>query len=245
MKKVIYILLAFLYIGVDESRAQSMTYYHDSSKQGQIQVMELGAGNLTPELYYTVTHRSYKNGAKAPTSVKNTLRLAANTASIPQVEYADTIQADLEGRAKIEALNIADRQVDLAWVTEGSKIESKLLAFKNNINYLNGKAKADEITGWTELGQMFDFAIKTTRNAYMPNSERQKQYIAIYDEIVKSNDNLLLRVRFLTTKNQADHLVQAMARFQHRVGENATAGYNRWRDAANEGSAQHTSNNNP
>ena len=113
MKKVIYILLAFLYIGVDESRAQSMTYNHDSSKQGQIQVMELGAGNLTPELYYTVTHRSYKNGAKAPTSVKNTLRLAANTASIPQVEYADTIQANLEGRAKIEALNIADRQVDL------------------------------------------------------------------------------------------------------------------------------------
>ena len=226
-----------------ESHAQSMTYNHDASKQGQIQVMELGAGNLTPELYYTVTHRRYKNGAKAATSVKNTLRIAANTASIPQVEYADSIQADLEGRAKIEAANIADRQVDLAWVTEGNKIESKQLAFKNNINALNGKAQTEEITNWTELGQMYDFAIKATRQAYMPNSERQKQYLAIYDEIVKSNDHLLLRVRYLTTKNQADHLVQAMSRFQHRVSENATAGYNRWRDASHEGSTRRVSNN--
>ena len=50
-------------------------------------------------------------------------------------------------------------------------------------------------------------------------------------------------VRYLTTKNQADHLVQAMSRFQHRVSENATAGYNRWRDASYEGSARRTSNN--
>ena len=242
MKKVVICSILCICVGF-ESHAQSMTYNHDDSKQGQIQVMELGAGNLTPELYYTVTHRRYKNGAKAVTSVKNTLRIAANTASIPQVEYADSIQADLEGRAKVEAANIVDRQVDLAWVTEGNKIEGKLLAFKNNINALNGKAKTEEITNWTELGQMYDFAIKATRQAYMPNSERQKQYLAIYDEIVKNNDYLLLRVRYLTTKNQADHLVQAMSRFQHRVGENATAGYNRWRDASYEGSARRTSNN--
>ena len=236
-------ILGFAFVA--QSEAQSMTFNHDESKQGQIQVMELGAGALTPEVYYSVTHSKYKDGAKAATSVKNTLRIAANTSSIPQVEYADSIQADLESRAKVEAANMADRQVDLAWVTEGSKIEGKLLVFKNNINALQGKAKNDEITGWTELGRMFDFAIKTIRQAYMPNSERQKQYLAIYEEIVRSNDNLLLRVRFLTTKNQADHLVQAMSRFQHRVGENATAGYNRWRDAANEGSGRHVSNPNP
>ena len=241
-----YCLLFFIFCSfLIETAAQTMTFNHDDSKQNQIQVMELGAGALTPEVYYTVTHKKYKDGAKAATSVKNTLRIAANTSSIPQVEYADSIQADMESRAKVEAANMADRQVDLAWVTEGGKIEGKLFVFKNNINALQGKAKNDEITGWTELGRMFDFAIKTIRQAYMPNSERQKQYLAIYDEIVRSNDNLLLRVRFLTTKNQADHLVQAMSRFQHRVGENATAGYNRWRDAANEGSGRHISNPNP
>ena len=231
MNKSVYVAMIMLGAGL-QAKAQSITYNHDDSKQGQIEVMELGAGNLTPELYYTITHNSYKKGAKSPTSVKNTLRIAANTASLPQVEYADTIQADLESRAKIEAMNVADREVDVAWMTEGSKIEGKLHALKSNISFLSGRTSDDEIDAWNELSSLYDFAIKATKKAYMPNSEREKQYLAIYDEIVSSNDNLLLRIRYLATKNQADKLVATLARFQHRVGENATAGYNRWHDAA-------------
>ena len=74
------------------------------------------------------------------------------------------------------------------------------------------------------------FAIKTVRKGYMPNSELQKQYLAIFDEVTASNDKLILRVRFLATKQRADRIVTAMSRFQHRVKENATAAYNRWRD---------------
>ena len=227
----------------NQSWGQSMTYNHDASKMGQIQVMELGAGSLTPDIYYSITHSSYKKGAKAATSVKNTLRMAANVASMPQVEYADSIKADLEGRAKIEAANIADRQIDLAWLTEGEKIQSKLWAFKSNIGSLNGKTNNEEITAWEDLVKIYDFAIKTTKKAYMPNSERQKQYLAIYDELTTANDNLLLRIRYLATKSQADKLVAAMTRFQHRVNENATASYNRWRNSANEaGAVKHKTN---
>ena len=213
---------------------QSMTYNHDASKMGQIQVMELGAGVLTPDLYYSITHSGYKKGAKSATSVKNTLRMAANIASMPQVEYADSIKADLEGRAKVEATNIADRQIDIAWLTEGERIQAKLRAFKSNIGSLNGKTCSEEITAWEYLGKMYDFAIKTTKKAYMPNSERQKQYLAIYDEITTTNDNLLLRIRYLATKRQADNIVAAMTQFHHRVSENATASYNRWRNSAND-----------
>lgn len=219
---------------------QSMTYNHDASKMGQIQVMELGAGVLTPDLYYSITHSGYKKGAKSATSVKNTLRMAANIASMPQVEYADSIKADLEGRAKVEAINIADRQIDIAWLTEGERIQAKLRAFKSNIGSLNGKACSEEITAWEDLGKMYDFAIKTTKKAYMPNSERQKQYLAIYDEITTTNDNLLLRIRYLATKRQADNIVAAMTQFHHRVSENATASYNRWRNSANDaGTVKH------
>lgn len=219
---------------------QSMTYNHDASKMGQIQVMELGAGVLTPDLYYSITHSGYKKGAKSATSVKNTLRMAANIASMPQVEYADSIKADLEGRAKVEATNIADRQIDIAWLTEGERIQAKLRAFKSNIGSLNGKTCSEEITAWEYLGKMYDFAIKTTKKAYMPNSERQKQYLAIYDEITTTNDNLLLRIRYLATKCQADNIVAAMTQFHHRVSENATASYNRWRNSANDaGTVKH------
>ena len=102
MRKTIY-TVSILWFCMSGANAQTMTYNHDASKQAQIEVMEVGAGSLTPELYYKVTHHNYWEGAKATTSVKNTLRLATNAASIPQVEYADSIQADLEGRAKIEA----------------------------------------------------------------------------------------------------------------------------------------------
>lgn len=222
---------------------QSMTYNHDASKMGQIQVMELGAGVLTPDLYYSITHSGYKKGAKSATSVKNTLRMAANIASMPQVEYADSIKADLEGRAKVEATNIADRQIDIAWLTEGERIQAKLRAFKSNIGSLNGKTCSEEITAWEDLEKMYDFAIKTTKRAYMPNSERQKQYLAIYDEITTTNDNLLLRIRYLATKRQADNIVAAMTQFHHRVSENATASYNRWRNSANDaGTVKHKTN---
>lgn len=224
-------IMAFAAINV---HGQSMTYNHDASKQAQIEVMELGAGELSPEIYYRTTHNSYRKGAKAQTSVKNQLRIATNVSSLPQVEYADSIKENLESRAKEEAINVADREVDMAWLTEGNKITEKLMALKNNVTYLNGKAKQDEIESWNELGKMYDFAIKVTKKAYMPNSERQKQYIAILDEITASNDYLLLRIRYLTTKSKADKLVAALARFQHRVGENATASYNRWRNSANE-----------
>ena len=231
------LVLLMVAVGCLQSFAQTMTCNHDASKCGQIQVMELGAGALTPDLYYSITHSIYKKCAKSATSVKNTLRMATNVASLPQVEYADSIKADLESRAKVEAANIADREIDMAWLTEGEKIQSKLWAFKSNIGNLNGRTRNDEITEWNNLASMYDFAIKATRNAYMPNSERQKQYLAIYDELTASNDQLLARIRFLATKNQADKLVATMANFRHRTSENAAASYNRWRDSADKGGA--------
>ena len=42
-------------------RAQSVTYNHDAPKRNQITVMETGTGALTPEFYYTLLHRKYKN----------------------------------------------------------------------------------------------------------------------------------------------------------------------------------------
>ena len=92
----------------------------------QITVEETGAGALKPELYYTLLHNKYKKTA----AVKNklTFRTAAGVASYQQVDEAEAIDSALTSRAKIEALNVADRQVDLAWLAEKDKIESQMLA---------------------------------------------------------------------------------------------------------------------
>lgn len=119
-------------VAVFECLAQKPSYNHDAAKMNQITVMETGAGALTPIAYYRLLHNNYQKSA----AIKNKLefRTASGIGAYQQVEYADSLAAYLEARAKIEALNMADRQIDLAWKTEGSKINDKLDAFHNNIN---------------------------------------------------------------------------------------------------------------
>ena len=110
------------------SSAQSyVTYNHDATKMNQITVQEIGVGGLTPAFYYDVFHNSYQKSAAR----KNKLgfRSLAGVSSYQQVDVADSIKTYLTKRAEIEALNVADRQIDIAWLVEGNKITDKLTAF--------------------------------------------------------------------------------------------------------------------
>lgn len=207
-----------------------ITYFHDSSKKNQITVMETGIGSLTPGVYYELLHKDYSNSAASTN--KNNLRLSATLSSHKQVEYADSIKTSLESRAKEEEINILDRKIDVAWQAEGNKLDNKILAFKNNINQLSGKCSAEELQDWQELGECYSFAVRTLKMSYMPNSERQKQYLALSEDVTKKNDMLLNRVKILTYKHKADLIMRAMSGFNHRVQENSAASYNRWRDAS-------------
>ena len=212
--------------------SQTMTFYHDESKSAQISVMELGQKALTPQYYYQLTHRSYYSNANSADWVKESLRGQAGAASYIQVSPADTIRADLESRAEVEAANVLDRLVDGMWVVEGPKIEGKLKTYRDNILFLTGRAKQQEIDNWVEMGNMYEFAAKAIHEAYLANSERQKMYLGIYSEIVRGNDLLLRRISYLKVKQRADQLNAALSNFSHRAKEEAPAAYNRWREAA-------------
>ena len=125
-------IMLMLGVAISGNAQSGVTYNHDSSKKNQITVMEIGSGSLSPELYYQLLHSSYKKSAAS----KNKLgfRTTAGIGAYNQVEYAEAIDSALTKRAEIEALNMADRQVDLAWKVEGSKINSKMDAFKKNID---------------------------------------------------------------------------------------------------------------
>lgn len=227
--KFTVILLLFSPLFSLQGKAQSYSYLHDNSKMNQITVMELGAGTLTPAIYYNLFHKNYKKTALLPTSSKNTLRINAFMASSDQVEFADSIEADLEKRAKVEALNLADRQIDVAWQTMGNKINNKLRLLKNNINSLNGKTNHAEIEEWNNKTKQYEFAIKCMKKAYVANANRQQQYMAIYNEINTSNEYLLQRVRYLALKVEAEKIASSMSgNTIHRVKEESTAAYNRW-----------------
>ena len=190
------------------AKAQYVTYNHDSPKMNQITVGETGAGGLKPELYYTLLHNKYKKTA----AVKNKLafRTTAGVASYQQVDEAEAIDSALTSRAKIEALNVADRQVDLAWLAEKDKIESQMRQFQKNIDRIlltGGSPKEKE--RWSDYYQVYQCAIKATKDAYMPNAERKRQYLQIYADVSKQNDVLVKYLVQLSNRNATKNLLSA------------------------------------
>ena len=224
-------VIVFVTLSTLEVAAQSyVTYNHDAAKMNQITVQEIGAGGLTPALYYDAFHHSYQKSAASKN--KLTYRSLAGVAGWQQVEDADSVKASLEKRAEIEALNVADRQVDIAWLAEGTKVTNKLNDFQSNINRIIGAGGTfNDKARWENYYGMFQCAIKATQDAYMPNAQRKKEYLAIYADICRENETLVKYIVQLNNRTRTKALLEATSNRPNRNGANATAAFNRWRDA--------------
>lgn len=189
-------------------QAQSVTYNHDSPKQNQITVMETGAGALSPDLYYVLLHNKYKKSAAAKN--KLSFRTVAGINLYNQVDEAEAIDSALVNRAKIEALNVADRQIDLAWLAEREKVSGQMERFKRNIDrILLAGGKPEDKERWTEYYHLYECAIDATQDAYMPNAQRKKEYLRIYEDVARQNEIL---VGYLARRQNAtvtDNLLNA------------------------------------
>ncbi len=203
-----WLFTTMLLVATIAANAQYVTYNHDSPKMNQITVEETGAGALKPESYYTLLHNKYKKTA----AVKNklTFRTAAGVASYQQVDEAEAIDSALTSRAKIEALNVADRQVDLAWLAEKDKVESQMRQFQKNIDRITmtgGSPKEKE--RWNDYYRVYQCAIKATRDAYMPNAQRKKEYLQIYADVSRQNDVLVKYLVQLSNHRATKNLLSA------------------------------------
>lgn len=210
--------------------AQRVTYNHDNAKMNQVTVQETGAGTLTPDLYYSILHNRYKKKAQAEN--KMTFRTTAGISAYQQVDDAEKIDSAMIKRAEIEALNMADRQVDLAWLAESRKIEEKMADFQRNINRImtvGGKNAHQQL--WREYYNKFTTAITAVRQAYMPNSQRKKEYLHIYADITRANDDLIRFLVHLNGRGETSRLLAANYRKPDNRRHIAQATMNRWRGA--------------
>lgn len=189
----------------------AQTYNHDASVYNQFLVGETGGGSLTPQLYYDATHSSYQKWAHMEN--KNLFRGQLTLVLEREKPMAEQIDSALTYRAKIEAMNVADRTpkaLDLAWQAEKGKIEKKFQLFRENINKItmNGGTSQD-YRDWLEIYNCLQTALQAVRDAYMPLNERKKQYLEIYHDIVLRNNQL---VQFITSRScgkEADELLRS------------------------------------
>lgn len=213
--------------------AQSVTYSHDDPKLKQITVQEIGSGALAPDAYYWALHNSYRKTA----AQKNKLgyRTSAGIAAYQQVDDADKLDSAMVKRAAVEALNVADRTggaLDLAWGVEGSKVTRKLETFETNIRcILQVGGTAVEQRYWQEQAAVFKTAIKATQEAYMPNAQRKKQYLAIYRDLAKKNESLVLYISRLSTSIKTSELLRATYDKPDSKAQIVAAAMGRWRSA--------------
>ena len=197
------------------SQAQSVSYSHDASKMNQVTVMEIGSGTLTPDYYYWLLHNSYKKTANE----KNKLgyRTLSGLNAYNQVEMAESLDSAMVKRAKVEALNIADRQggaLDIAWKVEGEKLTNKLEDYKKNIDRILGAGGSpDNQERWKDDYNMYKCAIKATQDAYMPNETLVKYVVRLYNA------------------TQTTELLSGTYNKPNRVGSIAASALNRWREA--------------
>lgn len=191
--------LVVLLASVVCARAQYVTYNHDAAKMNQVKVMETGTGALSPDLYYTLLHNKYKKSASAKN--KLSFRTQSGIHLYNQVDEAKAIDTALVKRAEIEALNMADRQVDIAWQAEGDKVNKMMERFRRNIDRIvtAGGSPSDKVR-WTEYYRVYACALSATRDAYMPNAQRKKEYLRIYEDVSKQNE---LLVHYIVSRHNA------------------------------------------
>lgn len=236
MKRRLHIIIgigAAVFAIMPKTFAQSVTYSHDAAKMNQITVAEIGSGSLTPGLYYQLLHNSYQKSAAA----KNKLgfRTAAGINLYNQVDDAEALDSALTQRARIEALNVADRSggvADMAWIAEGNKVSSSLEKFELNIRRITeAGGSAGEQEYWKEYYNMYLCAVKAVQDAYMPNAQRKKQYLRIHADILRKNEALVRYLVRLANSMKIEELLEASATVEDRRAQIAMAAMNRWREA--------------
>ena len=234
MKRIL--LLSAAVMGICSAvKAQSVTYSHDDAKMNQITVMEIGSGGLTPSMYYTVLHKSYQKSA----SSKNKLafRTTAGLNLYAQVDDAEALDSALNKRAKIGALNVADRSggaLDLAWVAESGKLNNKMADFERNIRrVLEVGGTANEQEHWKEYYNVYQCAIKAAQDGYMPNVQRKKEYLRIYADVARKNETLILYIVRLSNARKTSELLTTTAtgNIKNHKAQIVRNALSRWRDA--------------
>lgn len=151
---------------------------------------------------------------------------------------ADSIMSDLAERATVEATNLADREIDLAYKKEEDKLERAKSAFQNNIDRILplGGSNATR-KNWQELYNLSTYAILVTHSSYLPNAKRRIQYQAIYDDLIKQNDQLTAYLRELEKNKLLKEYMQAAEKPIKAVDKEkaVTAAFGRWSAAMNGG----------
>lgn len=230
---ILLVLLAIV-LSIKGQGYVQMTKIHEEPIMQQFLTMETGAGALTPRVYYNLFHKSYQRTANVEN--KQIFRLHMKARVADEKVFADSIDSVTFRRAKVEAKNVLDRipAMDMAWVAEKSKIESKLEIFQKNINnIMSYGGTSEDYRQWKNIYNCIQTAIRITRESYQDIGKKKKEYIAIYRDIVNRNYQLTRQLLAWNSVKKAREL-EKNSKAPRRLTSISTTAYgalDRWKAA--------------
>ena len=216
----------------DEENHIDHTYLWDI--MNQFTTMETGAGVLSPAWYYNSLHKNYQRDANLRNKLAYRTDVMANTSK--EVNEAEKVDSDYVERAKVEALNIVSRSSasDLSWVLEKKKLDSKMLLFDKNINHIvSCGGSSSDYRNWRNIYNCFETAIKITHESYQDLGMRKREYLAIYQDIVKRNVTLVKQLLYWNSMKKGKRFSENNTRVERNTSNTVIASdaYRRWQAA--------------
>jgi hypothetical protein len=206
---------------------------HDDDRMNQFLVSHTGAGSLQPATYYQVFHRSYQSDATETN--KLILAAAVKAVLINEVPDAKSIDSALVKRAVEEGLRVTDRSVDIAWLSEGSKINKRMSSYESLINKiipLGGSL--EDYQAYKRDYDKITCEIRAIQDAYLDNSQRTREYAKIYEDVLQSELDLvdfLRKTRSIAKAKEDYEKAKEVKAPVSRTRQQALHAHTRWRNA--------------
>ena len=229
------ILLAMLLCWVSLcGLAQEVTYIHERDIMNQFTTMETGAGILSPAWYYNSLHKKYQRDANIRNKLAYRTDVMARTSK--EVNVAAKVDSDYVERGKVEAMNITSRSSasDLSWVLVKKKLDSKMQLFNKNINHIvSCGGSSSDYRNWRNIYNCFNTAIKITHESYQDLGLRKREYLAIYQDIVKRNVTLVKQLLYWNSMKKGKRFSENNTRVERNTSNTVIASdaYRRWQAA--------------
>ena len=210
---------------------RAQTYNHDDMVMNQFTVQETGVGSLKPPAWYTTLHSSYYRSAAGKN--KQLLRTHMGLQLESERKYAEKIDSSMVERGDIEAINLGDRMADISWQVERQKIETKMSVFKGNIEKITlCGGTAHDYDNWLDQYNCIQCGLTALQTGYLPNSERQKEYLRTYQDIRDKNLQLVkLLLQWQSLKDMRNSRTSAQTPSKANISDIALEAKGRWKVA--------------
>ena len=103
---------------------------------------------------------------------------------------------------------------------------------KRNIDrILPAGGTPDDKERWTEYYHIYQCAIDATRDAYMPNAQRKKEYLRIYEDVARQNEILVSYLARRQNVTVTSSLLSATDDRRLHKGSIVREAMNRWNES--------------